>query len=76
MSKDTILFVCGIAVAVLPFLGFPQSWRTWMFVILGGAIAIVAVSLRREFMMRDRRAQSLRGDVFVQNGIHGRETPH
>lgn len=78
MSKDTILFLAGLGVAVLPFLGFPNSWRTPLFVALGVLIIGVAVSLRREFMARDREAQARRSGVFVESGgnPHGGPSEH
>jgi hypothetical protein len=35
MSKRTIVFCLGVFVALLPFLGFPQSWDTLLFVSAG-----------------------------------------
>lgn len=77
MSKDTILFLAGFGVAMLPFLGFPSSWRSVLFVLLGALIVIVAVSLRRELMARDRRHEARRNDIFVENGAnhHGGPVP-
>lgn len=35
MRKERTLFVIGVWVAVLPFLGFPNSWREVLFLITG-----------------------------------------
>lgn len=35
MRKERTLLILGIWVAVLPFLGFPQSWRKILFLITG-----------------------------------------
>ncbi len=76
MSKDTILFLCGLGVGILPFLGFPQSWREIIFVVLGIIIVVVAISLRREFMARERRREASRSGVFIESNVntHGGTT--
>jgi uncharacterized membrane protein YuzA (DUF378 family) len=38
MRKERTLFILGIWVAVLPFLGFPDSWRRIFFIITGLAL--------------------------------------
>lgn len=35
MRKERTLLILGIWVAILPFLGFPQSWRKILFLITG-----------------------------------------
>lgn len=42
MRKERTLFVIGVWVAVLPFLGFPNSWREVFFVITGLALVCLA----------------------------------
>jgi hypothetical protein len=53
MSKQTSVLILGIFVAILPFLGFPQSWRIVMFVIAGICIAILAFMLRADHLRRE-----------------------
>lgn len=69
MSKDTILFLCGIGIALLPFLGFPNRIREWLFVLLGVVVIGVALSLRRELMARERRREASRSGVFVESNV-------
>lgn len=35
MRKERTLFIVGIWVAILPYLGFPESWRKVLFLITG-----------------------------------------
>lgn len=35
MRKERTLFIIGLWVIILPFLGFPESWRKVFFIITG-----------------------------------------
>ena len=39
MTKHTAMILLGIAIAILPVLGFPAFFRDFLFVIFGLAIA-------------------------------------
>lgn len=39
MTKHTAIILLGIAVAILPVLGFPAFFRDFLFVVFGLAIA-------------------------------------
>ena len=34
-TSRKMVFLFGALTAVLPFLGFPGTWKTWMYVLLG-----------------------------------------
>lgn len=63
MSKKRALIILGIAVAVIPFLGFPREFREVLTVILGLVISIVAFLLRRKF-----ETLPVQSNTFTQNG--------
>ena len=42
MRKEKTLLIIGIWVAVLPFLGFPDTWRKILFVISGLMLVYLA----------------------------------
>jgi len=42
MRKERTLFIIGLWVAILPFLGFPSTWRKIFFVIIGLALVFLA----------------------------------
>ncbi|MCC6323546.1 hypothetical protein IT400_02010 [Candidatus Nomurabacteria bacterium] len=48
MRKERTLFFIGIWVALLPFLGFPNSWRKILFILTGLAIVYLAYLFRQE----------------------------
>jgi hypothetical protein len=42
MRKEKTLFIIGIWVAILSFLGFPSGWRKVLFLITGASIIYIA----------------------------------
>ena len=44
MNKRTLVAVLGIIVAIIPLLGLPGIWKKQIFVVLGIAIAYLALS--------------------------------
>jgi hypothetical protein len=48
MTKQRTIFILGIWTAILPFLGFPNSWKKILFLLSGGLIAYLAYQLYRE----------------------------
>lgn len=50
MSKETGVIILGFLVAILPFLGFPESWRVFFFVLLGAGIATLGFVMRAHML--------------------------
>jgi len=48
MKKQRTIFILGIITAIMPFLGFPNSWRKLFFVLLGLSISYFAYLLYME----------------------------
>ena len=72
MTKEMWIIVLGIVVALVPFLGFPGSWKTVIFVLVGLAIAVLAFIIRLRRMTQMRNALSTKGrqtDSYVENDI-------
>jgi hypothetical protein len=65
MSKEMSLVVLGVWVAVVPYLGVPNSWRTIFVFLSGVAIAIIGLLLRGEELARGERNNANHG--FVEN---------
>ncbi len=55
MKKERTLFMLGIWVAILPYLGFPNSFRKFLFIISG----IILIYLSYGFRKEKRIAQAL-----------------
>jgi uncharacterized membrane protein len=47
MTLDALIMLVGALVAILPFLGFPNSWDTIFFVILGVLVIALGIIVRR-----------------------------
>lgn len=52
MRKERTLFIIGVWVAILPYLGFYESWRKVMFVITGLALVYLAYLFYKEAKAR------------------------
>jgi VIT1/CCC1 family predicted Fe2+/Mn2+ transporter len=55
MTLDTLIMLAGAFVAVLPFLGFPNSWDTVLFFIAGIVIIGLGIVVRRKEGERERK---------------------
>jgi len=70
MSKISLIFSLGIITAVLSETGFSSLWKTIFYAVLGVAVSIIALLIRKEINSLRR---ALKGrehiitDSFVQN---------
>lgn len=47
MTIDALIMFAGAFVAILPFLGFPNSWDTFFFLFAGVFIIALGIIVRR-----------------------------
>ncbi len=47
MSKETTVFIFGILLTVIPFLGVPELWRQYTIVAIGIILTLIGYALRR-----------------------------
>lgn len=66
MRKEKTLFIIGLWVMVLPFLGFPNNWRKALFIITGFAIVYLAYLFYLEAKVRLNKDAS-NSETFVDN---------
>jgi uncharacterized membrane protein YuzA (DUF378 family) len=71
MTKDLIIVLLGVWVALEAFLGIPAKWDTIIYAVLGISIVILMLLLRRDFVryierLKMRQAEKEEG-VFVEN---------
>ncbi len=69
MRKERTLFVIGILVVVLPFSGFPQTWREVFFVIIGLALICLAYLFYNETKRRVLK-NTTESKTFIDNIEH------
>lgn len=48
MSKETLVFIFGILLLIVPFLGVPEQWRQFTIVAIGVGMVFIGYSLRRK----------------------------
>lgn len=66
MRKERTLFIVGVWVAILPYLGFPESWRKVLFLITGVALVYLAYLFYAEAKIRLSKEEN-RIKSFVDN---------
>lgn len=70
MSKNGLIIILGLWVALVPFLGFPGAWKTSFIVISGFLIAIISVLM----IARQRISESR--EVHRQQQNKPEKAPH
>jgi hypothetical protein len=68
MSKETLVFILGAFLTVLPFLGLPELWKQYTVAAVGAVLVIIGYVLRRAlYLSRIDRGDGERGtDSFVE----------
>ncbi len=68
MSKETLVFILGILLTIVPFLGVPELWRQYGIMAVGIILIMVGYALRRSvYLDRIDRGNGERGiDSFVE----------
>ncbi len=65
MKKARILLILGVWVAILPYLGFPASWKNIIFVLTGLGLFYFAYTLYKE--AKTAEGNSKKFDNFSEN---------
>jgi hypothetical protein len=66
MRKEKTLFIIGLWVMILPFLGFPNSWRKVLFFITGLAMMYLAYLFYLEVKARLAKHED-HSKTFIDN---------
>jgi hypothetical protein len=62
MTRETLVFLFGIVLAVLPFLGVPELWKQYLVSSIGVILILVGYSLRRSlYLLKIDRGNGERG---------------
>jgi membrane protein implicated in regulation of membrane protease activity len=67
MKKARILLALGIWVAILPYLGFPNYWKSILFTITGLYLILLAYDLYRENKKKLNKSEEKVFDNFLEN---------
>jgi hypothetical protein len=68
MSKETLVFILGILLTIIPFLGIPEDWRQYTILGIGIILIIMGYALRRAvYLNRIDYGNGERGsDAFIE----------
>lgn len=68
MSKETLVFIFGILLTIVPFLGVPTLWRQYSVAGIGIVLILIGYALRRRlYLTRIDKGNGERGaDSFVE----------
>lgn len=67
MRKARILLFLGIWVTILPYLGFPYSWKETLFTLSGLGLIYVSYLLYNDYKIKENSKKKV-FDNFVENG--------
>lgn len=68
MSKETTVFIFGILLTIIPFLGVPETWRQYSIFTIGVLFVLIGYSLKRNvYLNKIDKGNGERGtDSFVE----------
>ena len=69
MSKESLVFIFGVMVFLIPHLGIPGAWKDYSLAAIGIFLIIVGYLLRRKAYLRsiDNGNGERATDTFVEN---------
>ncbi|MEX0933952.1 MAG: hypothetical protein WD003_01670 [Candidatus Paceibacterota bacterium] len=72
MSKNILIVLLGLFVALVPFLGFPGSWKTFLLVVSGLLIAFLSFAkmAHRRRTLYEKMNQIPHNDPHRDRDIH------
>ncbi|MBU0998702.1 hypothetical protein KKG24_00115 [Patescibacteria group bacterium] len=59
MQKARIFLVLGIWIAILPYLGFPYSWKDSLTTLSGLGLMYVSFMLYKESKLREKKEEKI-----------------
>jgi len=66
MRKEKTLFIIGIWIIILPFLGFPDTWRKIFFIITGFMLVYLSYIYYQQAKSRISKNEN-RSKTFIDN---------
>lgn len=69
MSRESLVFLVGLIVFLVPFTGFPNDWKELVYTVSGGLLLLLGYSLRRTAFLRsiDDGQGGRKSDAFVES---------
>lgn len=80
MSKESFVFVLGLIILFVPFIGLPREYREWILIGCGILLMGIGYRLRRLAFLKSFEHESgeRRGNTFVESSAVRKEVtpPH
>lgn len=72
MTRESVVFVLGVLVIILPHLGIPAQWKLYGLTGAGVLLMIIGYNLRRAAYLRsiEHTEGERRADSFVEHVHH------
>ena len=70
MSRESIVFLIGILLLIVPHIGIPEDWKRYFIIGVGIILVLAGYSLRRSSYLRsieDGKGER-HTDTFVEHG--------
>ncbi len=67
MKTARTLLILGIWIAILPYLGFPYSWKKILLTLSGLGVAYISYVLYKKEKIDTKNIGSMKFDNFSQN---------
>lgn len=69
MPRESLVLLLGVVVLATQYLGIPEDWKQWVFVVSGVLLIAVGYSLRRSAFFRSIEVApgERRGEAFVEH---------
>ncbi len=68
MTKGTFVFLLGILLCLIPYLGIPSTWKQYIYLGLGVILIVMGYAIRRARYLSDidRGNGERGGETFVE----------
>ncbi len=75
MSRESLVFVFGLLVFLIPFLGLPRNFKDIGLLVIGGALMLLGFMLRRSAFVRsiEKSTGERQADAFTESPITASE---
>lgn len=69
MSRESLVFILGFLIFLVPFLGLPQDYKDVVLPIIGAFLMLVGFMLRRSAYLRsiERESGERQSDAFAES---------
>ena len=69
MVKISTIFALGIFIALIPFLGLPFDWKTFLYVVSGLSITALSILIRKELnvVLKHLHSDVVKTDTFAES---------